>query len=63
MKKNIAEWFIFFIGVAIIVYILTTQDVSRPIPAIIIAIIANVISIPLYVGIIEGIYSLRKLPF
>lgn len=62
MKKRIAEWLIFFTGIVLIVYVLTSQDVSKPVPALIIAIAANIISIPLYIGIIEGIYSFKRLP-
>lgn len=62
MKKNIAEWIIFLAGVSLIIYVLTSMDISKPVPALIMAVTVNIITSPLYVGIVEGIYSLKMLP-
>ncbi|MDZ4810877.1 MAG: hypothetical protein SGI96_21790 [Bacteroidota bacterium] len=62
MRKNIAEGLVFIAGIALIVYILIYSDTSKPIPALLIAVAVNIITSPLYVGIIEGIYNVRKLP-
>jgi hypothetical protein len=61
MKKTLAELFVFVGGVAIILYLLIFQDISKPISALVIAITVNVITTPLYVGIVEGIYNLKKI--
>ncbi|MDN3654052.1 hypothetical protein QWZ08_00355 [Ferruginibacter paludis] len=62
MRKNIAEALIFLSGIALIAYILIYKDTTQPFPALLIAIAVNIITTPLYVGIVEGIYSIRKLP-
>jgi hypothetical protein len=62
MRKSIARLLIFLTGVGVIVFILLKEDPLKPIPALIIAVAVNIISAPLYVGIIEGIYNLRRLP-
>lgn len=62
MKKNTAEWIIFFTGIATIACVFAWLDVTKPIPTLIIAIAVNVISIPLYIAIIEGIYNIGKIP-
>lgn len=62
MRKNIAEGLIFLSGIALIAYILTAQDTTKPFPALLIALAVNIITTPLYVGVVEGIYGIRKLP-
>ncbi len=62
MRKNIAEVLIFLSGIALIAYILIYRDTTKPFPALLIAIAVNIITTPLYIGIVEGIYSVRKLP-
>ena len=62
MRKNIAEGLVFTAGIALISYILIYSDASKPFPALLIALAVNIITSPLYVGIVEGIYNIRKLP-
>lgn len=62
MRKNIAEGLIFLSGIALIAYILTSQDTTKPFPALLIALAVNIITTPLYVGVVEGIYGVRKIP-
>ncbi|MEO6729187.1 MAG: hypothetical protein ABIM99_04665, partial [Candidatus Dojkabacteria bacterium] len=62
MRKNIAEGLIFLSGIALIAYILTSQDTTKPFPALLIALAVNIITTPLYVGVVEGIYGIKKLP-
>ncbi len=61
MKKLIGAWVAFLSGIAVIVYILLTKDASKPLPALGIAICVNIITVPLYVAIVEGLYWLKDL--
>lgn len=62
MKSSIAEKLVFIAGVFTIIYILVTKNATQPIWALIIAIAVNIITTPLYSGIIEGIYNINQLP-
>ncbi len=62
MKKLIGAWVAFLSGIGVIVYILLTKDASKPLPALGIAICVNIITVPLYVAIVEGLYWLKDLP-
>jgi hypothetical protein len=61
MKKQIGASVTFLSGIAVIVYILLTKDATKPLPALGIAICVNIITVPLYVAIIEGLYWLKNL--
>ncbi|MFT3703079.1 MAG: hypothetical protein QM802_11950 [Agriterribacter sp.] len=62
MKRQYAEIMVFLAGVALIGYTLVYKDASKPLPAALIAIAINIITTPIYVGIVEGIYNLKNLP-
>ena len=61
MKKRFAKYLVFLTSAGIIIYILGCSDMTKPWPAILIGVCVNIISSPLYVGIIEGLYNLKRL--
>ncbi len=62
MRKGLIEILVFIGGVGIIIYLLLTYNVSQPVPPLLIALLVNIITTPLYVGIVEGVYNLYRLP-
>lgn len=61
MKKSIITGFVFLTSVAIMAYTLIKYNATDPGPAIVIGLCVNVISSPLYIGLIELLYNLRNL--
>jgi hypothetical protein len=62
MKGNFAKGLVFLTSVAVIVYVLLYLNVCEPWPAILLALAVNIISSPIYVGLVEGLYNLGRLP-
>ena len=62
MRKNLAKGLVFLTSTFVIVYVLVCTDVTQPWPAISLAIAVNIVSSPLYVGLVEGFYNLNRLP-
>src|SRR4051812_4120218 len=62
MRKSIAEVLVFLSGIGLIVYVLSHYTASQPVPSLIIAVLVNIITAPLYAGIVEGVYNLKRLP-
>lgn len=62
MRRKYAEVMVFCAGVVLICYILIYKDATQPMPAALIAIAINIITTPIYVGIVEGIYNLKNIP-
>ncbi len=62
MRKNLAKGLVFLTSTSVIVYVLVCTDVTQPWPAISLAIAVNIVSSPLYVGLVEGLYNLNRLP-
>jgi CBASS immunity effector Cap15-like protein len=61
MREQIIKALVFLTSIGIIAYILTTQNVAAPGWALLLGILVNIISSPLYFLIIEGLYSLNHL--
>lgn len=62
MRKNFAKGLVFLTSTGAIVYVLMCTDVTDPWPAILLAVAVNIVSSPLYVGLVEGLYNLNRLP-
>ena len=61
MRRKYAETMVFLAGVALISYVLIYSDATKPMPAALIAIAINIITTPIYVGVVEGIYNFKNI--
>ncbi len=62
MKEKFAKGLVFLTSVIVIVYVLLCLNVTEPWPAILLALGVNIVSSPIYVGLVEGLYNLNRLP-
>lgn len=61
MREQFIKALVFFASIGIIVYVLMTQNTTAPGWALLLGILVNIISAPLYFLIVEGLYSLKHL--
>ncbi|CAM3715436.1 hypothetical protein MUGA111182_04865 [Mucilaginibacter galii] len=61
MRENLIKFLVFITSIGLIAWILITQNASLPIWAIATGILVNIVSSPIYFGIVEGLYSLKHL--
>ena len=61
MKKNLIKAILLFSSVALIAFILIKRDPAAPVWALILSILVNLISAPVYFVIIEAIYSINRM--
>ncbi|MDN3586085.1 hypothetical protein QWY86_05365 [Pedobacter aquatilis] len=60
MKKSLIKGAVFISGVAFISFILLEKDLTNPWWSLILGLLVNILSAPLYFVIIEGIYSIGR---
>jgi hypothetical protein len=60
MRQYLIKLLVFLTSIGLITWILVTQNASQPMWALFTSVLVNIISSPLYFGIIEGLYNLKQ---
>ncbi len=63
MRRIIIKILVFVISAALVAYLLMTGQSNTPVNAVLIGLAVNILSSPIYVLIIEGLYNLKNLGF